>query len=366
MKTTFNISMLALAAATLVATATTSCNKKDGPAPAVETPDEPKTKLPAPTVAEFAKLREEAIGKMTTKKTIDIDDPDHGGSFADTSGQGRIFMCPTVCLTSQDGNQITGNIEANFTEIYDRGGMVLANTDGKIVPLVTGGQFVLEVKQGNEVLKNLCSYFVDIPGTITGGYSAVSGGWDDVNQTLVPVSATDDKMKSWKGGVGSGGNPIWEFMDWNNPDISINEGAVHKKQGEDVYAGTIGSPLGLGKWINVGRYYVPSGQTTQLKVNVPDGYNAQNANVYLAYEGEKYLLAQLYNYDATGKFFTEPEGFVPVGKKVHAIFVSESEGKFAYGIKETTVTANATVTFEHKDLAKIDPDKLAEKVNDLK
>jgi len=222
------------------------------------------------------------------------------------------------------------------------------------------------IKDSKQVLKNTCSYFVEIPGSLTGSYSAVSGGWDDVSQTTIPVSATDDKMKSWKGGVGSGGNPIWEFMEWNSTDLSIREGSVYKKTGEDAYVVEIRPPLGLGKWINVGRYYVPSGETTKMKVNVPDGYNAQNANVYLAYEGEKHLLAQLYSYDAAGKHFTEPEGFVPVGKKVHAIFVSESEGKFAYGIKETTVTANATVTFEHKDLAKIDPEKLAEKVNDLK
>jgi len=164
-------------------------------------------------------------------------------------------------------------------------------------------------------------------------------------------------MLPWKG---SEGNIAWEVFGHNPYDGTLGINSTF-----DGYSISIRQSI-FGKWTAVGRFYPHNGASTKIKVKVPDGYNAQNANVYLAYEGEKYLLAQLYSYDAAGKHFTEPDGFVPVGKAVHAIFVSESGGKFAYGIKTATIKANDEITFAHKDLATIEPDDLAKKVNDLK
>jgi len=384
MKTTSIISMLALAAATIGATATTSCSKKDSPAPDIESPDEKEPeedggKLSAPNETRFKELREEALLYQLTK-VIAAQAEGEGKSantaeFTTDNGT-KVSVFTGYFSKKQNGDAVKGTFEMPFAEIYDRGGMVLANkplmakkADGTLAPLVSGGQVFLDAKQEEEALGLMVggNYQFVIPGTLTGGISPV---YD--TQAHVQYS-DDDKMKPWKGNIGSDGNIAWEFMKWDymyqiNREAQllmyqvIEDGQL-KPTGD--YMLTIANSFRV--WTGIGRLYVPNGQTTTMKVNVPEGYNAQNTNVYLAYEGEKHLLAQLYSYDAAGKFFTEPDGFVPVGKKVHAIFVSESDGKFAYAIKEDiNVTANATVTFEHKDLAKIDPDKLAEKVNGLK
>jgi|GEM_PF-353844 len=374
MKTTSIISMLALAAATLAATAT-SCSKKDNPAPEIQTPEpeDPEgngTPLPAPSAAGFAKLREDALEKLKKTQTFNMEEKGYN-SFTLTTEKGTSVSFGTAfCLRKQNNDPVTGDIEATFTDIYDRGSMVIANrplmgqnADGKIVPLVTGGQFLFDAKQGDDLLTETCPKIMKIPVALTGGYSPVSGGGLNEDGTLVIASPTDDKMKPWKASVGNDGMLTWSFMNWDIYDQGYEGHLTKNDFDNDNYQ--LGVSLGLGHWTGIGRFYVPSGQTTQLKVNVPDGYNAQNASVYLAYEGEKYLLAQLYDYDAAGKHFTEPEGFVPVGQKVHAIFVSESEGKFVVGVKTVTVAANAEVTFAHKDLETIEPDKLAEKVNGL-
>jgi len=348
MRTNFTFKTLAIAAAMALAT---SCgSKKDNPAPdpGTEKPEPEEEKLPAPTTAGFTKLREDALKDMTgsSKHTVSL-----GGIAFETKKKvsGHI---ESVALKKKDGTEVVPGSEVEFSvaEIYDRGAMVVANmplmghnADGKLEPLATGGLLFLGAKQGAEEL----SYAVSSHFNIMGLMASFTGG-DPGNNTA----------NLWRGVTDAGsGNLTWTTTP---PDGAsrVGEAMLMGTEEYHIEANVIG-------WLNVGWLYPHQGAKTKLKVNVPDGYNAQNANVYLAYEGEKHLLAQLYDYDAAGKHFSEPVGFVPVGKKVHAIFVSESEGKFVLGIKTVTVAANAEVTFAHKDLETIDADKLAEKVNKL-
>jgi len=336
MKTTSIFSMLALAATMAVGTASiTSCSKKDSPAP-----EDQGTPLPAPSAAKFAELREQALAGMTTTGTFTAA-PYSSPGLSTEKGSVATLPLQYSCLKKQDEEAVVGDFAMSLTEIYDRGSMVLAhkplmakNAEGKLVPLVSGGQYFMEAKLGNEILKPNYALEVGIPTSLTGG--------DDEGKT------------SWKGNVDDNGGLTYGGFTSSEGDGSMlivnNEYLVYRLQ--------------FG-WTGIGRFYIHDGATTAIKVRVPEGYNAQNAAVYLAYAGEKHLLAQLYSYDAAGKSFSEPAGFVPVGKDVHVIFVSESGGKFVHAVKTVKVTANTEVSIAHRDLATIDADKLAEKVNAL-
>jgi len=379
MKTTSIISTLAIAAATLAVTAP-SCSKKDNPAPEIQAPEDEGTPLPAPSTEAFTQLQEEALEKRTTLKKIDkteytktyINGEIYYTNFGFLSDKNTGISCNPNYFEKQDGTPYIGDFDMSFAEIHDRGDMLLTNrplmgknADGKLVPLVSGGQFFADVKQGGETLNYANTYYI-----LPEGYSPVSKMEYDAT-TGKYVYPMDDKMKPWKGSTGNDGNVSWGVMHGFDPNERASSAGLYQAQnfqnGQYVPVDNYDFQLWeIRNWVAIGRFYVHNGASTKIKVKVPDGYNAQNAKVYLAYEGEQHLLAQLYSYDAAGKHFTEPDGFVPVGKAVHAIFVSESGGKFAYGIKTVTVKADEEITFAHKDLAVIEPDALAKKVNDLK
>jgi hypothetical protein len=64
--------------------------------------------------------------------------------------------------------------------------------------------------------------------------------------------------------------------------------------------------------------------------------------VYLAYDGEPTALASFDMYDKDKKLFTEHYGLIPIGLKVHFIFVSIIEDEIHYAIQPATITENHT------------------------
>jgi len=340
--------MLALAAAMAVGTASiTSCSsKKDDPAPPKTEdpkPEPEEQKLPAPNVEKLAKLRQKALEALTWNKKAEVS---LAGITKATSGGNETYLrIETMGLKKANGDLVTsGEVEVNFTEIYDRGNMVVLNkplmgknADGKLEPLQKGGMAFIEAKQGNDALESTLPFEL----------------WFTTD-TMGDKSVTDRSF--WRGGLDNAGNLAWEetatSADMSQAWIDIDP--MHHKVRDDRFG-----------WKSFAKRYAPAGTKTQIKVSVPEAYTGQNAAVYLAYAGEADLLAQLGVYDATGKHFTSEVGFVPVGKDVHVIFVSESEGKFAHAIKKVKIEANATVTIENKDLAVIETEALVKKINEL-
>jgi hypothetical protein len=96
---------------------------------------------------------------------------------------------------------------------------------------------------------------------------------------------------------------------------------------------------------------------------VPTGYDAENSGVYLAYENEPNVLAQLDTYDPDGKFFSEHYGFIPVGMNLHVVFVSESNGYIVYAIKRATIIANGTIEIKSDDLGTTTKNNLISLIN---
>jgi len=327
----------------------TSCGDKKDPAPE---PGEPKeVKLPAASTAGFTKLRDDALAnlKSSSKHTVD---PQGWFDFETAKKvNGRIFFYQ---LMKKDSTELDSGSEIEFSlaEIYDRGTMVVANmplmgqnnnNDGKLEPLATGGLLFFGAEQDGEDLL----YDDNSSITVWGLETSFTGGEPDDNMMNI----------LWRGVRDAGsGNQTWT----QNPPDGVNSigFAMFMMADYEVNPRVIG-------WLNVGWFYQHNGDKTKITVSVPDGYDNKNAAVYLAYEKEPNLLAQLYDYDATGRSFSEPVGFVPEDKKVHVIFTSESEGKFVHAIKTVTVKANEAVTFEHKNLAIIETAALVTKINDL-
>jgi len=336
MKKTFMFKTMAMAAA--VALAGISCSDKNAPAP-------DGSKLAAPNGAKFGEIRQQALADLTVAKTFKAEE---GIDFETDKGT-KVAIYPN-CLRKQNGDPVSGNVDLKFIEIYDRGNMVAANkplmgrnVEGKLEPLVTGGQFFIEAKQGSELLKpGGCSYNVAIPVSLTGG--------------------RDNAMSLWKGAIDADGNLTWDELTPAQEEGWL-DGDRKGQEGESAYYNVFRS--GTFNWTNVDRFWDYKEQKTVIKVQVPEAYDNKNSGVYITFEGEPNMLAQMDIYNKEGKYFTEHYGYVPVGKKVHVIFTSESAGKFVHAVKTVTIKANDTITIGESDLSTIEKDALVAKIKDL-
>lgn len=282
--------------------------------------------LAAPSSVGFKDIRAKALQDLIQTKTFKAQD---GLSF--TSEKGAKITINPNCLRDQANNPVTGDATLSFVEIYDRGNMVLTNKpvmgkdgSGNLLPLVTGGQYHIAVSKDNQALKPGCIFTVSVPANNTG--------------------ALDSEMKLWRGNIDEDGNLAWEEKNRQGQQgKEAGMGANKETARYDIWDSEFG-------WANVDRFYSDPRPKTQIKVTVPTGYNNENAGVYLAYEGEPNVLAQLDTYDTEDHYFSEHYGFIPIGMNLHVVFVSESNGSVVYAIKKATIIENGIIAINSGDL----------------
>lgn len=271
----------------------------------------------APTAVEFAEIRQSFLDGITQKRTFDaVTGLDY------TSPKGVVVTIQNLMLNSQP---VTGDVQLRYIELFDIGSIALADKPlfGRSYseaegPLVTGGEFFIEVTQGNVHLD---------------GYA----------QLEVPVSHTKgadpDDMTSWRMND--------EKEDWGIWQEGAGEMWRNGQGATDYYICYF--PF---NWTNIDWLYSLPGDKEQIRVRVPDGYDKSNCSVYAAYFSMPGTLAAFDVYDDEGKYFTEHTGLAPVGYKMFVIFVSgDAQTKqFVYAAKLVTVEANQYITFTASDL----------------
>ncbi|NLO70328.1 MAG: hypothetical protein GX102_05175 [Porphyromonadaceae bacterium] len=280
-------------------------------------------KIKPPTKAAFNELRNKALTNLTQTKTFKAEE---GITF--TSDKGAVLNIPANCLMDEENNPVTGEVAMSFIEIYDKGNMVVTNkpvmgldpdtNDPR--PLITGGQYNIEIKQGNKKLYPSCYYNIKIKGSHTGG--------------------VDHEMVLWNGIIDDEtGNLVYEEENDQRAGIEKGEDMVNYSVLNNRF-----------DWTNIDKFWNYDGPKTRIKVNVPNGYDGDNSAVYAVFDDQKNALAQLDVYHSEDKYFTEHYGFVPVGKKLHLVFVSESNGSAVYAIKSVTIETNQAITIVDTEL----------------
>lgn len=328
MKRTFTFKTLAvLLCASFIAT---SC-KNDG----IE------TEIAGPSAAAFKEMRAQSLQDLTQTKTFKAED---GVVF--TSSKGAKVTIHPNCLRDASNNLVSGDVALSFVEIYDRGNMVMTNkpvmgkdASGNLLPLVTGGEYNIQVKQGDKVLKPGCTFSVTVPAANTGGL--------------------DMDMKLWKGNINEAGDLVWEEVNPEGQGKEAGIGPNTETARYDIWGDSFG-------WANVDRFYNDARPKTQIKVVVPAEYNKENSGVFLAYEGEPNVLALLDTYDSKDHFFSEHYGFVPVGLNLHIVFVSESNGAVAYAIRKVKIEDKGIITIGKEEIKRETKSNLVNMINNLK
>lgn len=296
----------------IAALLTTGCEKED-------------FTRPVPQADDFRQLKERALAERTQTATFDAED---GIAFATAAGA-QLNIAPNSLR--QDGNPVTGPVDLALVELYNRADMLVTNKstmaitpNGDLAPLVSGGEFFIEVTQNGDRLELASNMTLLVPADLTGG--------------------GDPDMTLWQGNVDPDGDIVWEEQ--QDADGTGRDGLFVEGQGEGAqYYASFGD---FG-WTNVDRFYNDPRPKTTLQVTVPEGYDHTNAAVYLSYDGEPNTLAQLDTYDPVTETFSEHYGQIPVGLEMHVIFVTEENGQWRYAIQGVTVAADDVYHFSFED-----------------
>ncbi len=244
-----------------------------------------------------------------------------GGNI--TGENGTIIKFMPNDLAMPNGNVVTGTVDVELIEVYDRASMVLTKKptngkkgDGSIGMLISGGEFYVNATQNGTALKLKSGFTIVAPTDNTG--------------------EIDQDMKKFDGLITCEGNDcdlVWEEDSVRGIDIGEFQVTGGFQTAYYVFQSKFG-------WTNIDRWYNDPRPKTTIYVDVPDGFDNTNCVVYLAYEGEPTALGSFDKYDKDKKLFTEHYGLIPVGLKVHFILVSIIEDEIHYAIQSSTITEN--------------------------
>jgi hypothetical protein len=214
-------------------------------------------------------------------------------------------------LKWSNGQTVSGNVNIELVEIFDRGTMVLANKptmgilpNGDLAPLVSGGEYYLRITQNGQELSTTSGVFIE-----------------------VPTFNLDAGMQLFDGIIDGNDNLTWDLT---TDTINFNQDSLGTTYAffDDSWG-----------WTNVDRFYDDPRPKTTIKVKLPSGFDNSNANVYITYDGEPTALASLDVFTTDG-YFSEHYGLIPIGLEIHVIAITIVDGQLNYAILPQTVDAN--------------------------
>jgi hypothetical protein len=188
--------------------------------------------------------------------------------------------------------------------------------------LISGGEFYVNATQGGEQLTLKAGFTIVAPTENTG--------------------KIDEEMNLFNGEINCEGDDcdlVWQEVN----DRGIQIGEFQTTGGFKTAYYVFQSEFG---WTNIDKWYSDPRPKTKIFVDVPDGYDRSNCAVYMAYDGEPTALASFDTYDDEKKLFSEHYGLIPIGLKVHFIFVSIIEDEVQYALQSATISENHVETID--------------------
>ena len=249
-------------------------------------------------------------------------DPVAGGVIDGQEGT-QIYFPPNAI--GLNGQPVTGNVDIELIEIYDKGNAVLLDMsttgkkpNGDEEALNTRGEFFLNAKQGETQLELLSPVGIRDRGVSPQDFEVMN------------VFRAGDQLED---------DDKWEEAD-ENDDGETDQANGHEGEGPtgEPVMNYIFDVSSFG-WTNLDRWYGFTGPKTTLFVDVPDGFNETNSNVYLSYDGETGL-AKMDIWDPNQEMFTEHYGSLPIGKEVHFIMIADIDGQLYAKIQGNTIVDN--------------------------
>lgn len=269
-------------------------------------PTDPVTP-PINTTASMQDLKNFFTANLNSGKQTFVVNEDAGQTITGASGT-QITFLPNSFQTLS-GNAVTGNITIQLVEIFDKKDMILMNAttmgrswDGKLKPLISGGEFKITATQNGQTLKL-------VPGM---SY-----------QTTVPASNGADPNMNLFYGENSGDTLIWNQAD---SALIFGQGSQYNCWFDSI------------NWVNCDYFYSNPNPQTVVQVTPPAGFTNSNLMVYVSFDGIN-TVASLYNFSG-GNFTTAPNYTLPIGMNVHFIAIAMIGGNPHVAIVPATLSNN--------------------------
>ncbi|WP_461533917.1 hypothetical protein [Sinomicrobium sp.] len=287
------------------------------------------TSFNPPTREDFQRLQQQFTDSLAETFVFNTNE----GLYA-TSAKGTQIRVYPNCVNTVDGTSVDGEVSLKFLQYYDRRTTLLASipswarTNTDITALLNiGAFFSVHLYQGDSELFSNCEMLITIPFSL--------------------LPETDRELNLWNGD---------EIYQGTAPWLPLDGGLL-------VEADNYITSFLYGKWRAISKNVELSETTNDIRVLVSEGYNSDNARVYIAYPNDNNGLAQLHYDRETGMFHSPyPLPDIP---QAYLIFLSEDDGQWRYGIKEITVTENTTYTLAHSETQRASSETLISVINDL-
>ncbi len=330
------LSTFALLAFTLSATSAcqTSPNDRGGP------------DLQPPSADAFASLTLDAREDLLQSFTMDADNLQ---TIVGEQGT-TISFSWNAELTHADGSPVTGDVNLELIELFDRGSMLVTGmpTNGRLPSgepgqLISGGEHYVNATQNGESLVLDGRFFLEAPTDNTGGFDP---------EMNVFRAETEDGLAA-----GLEDNSVWVEGSGNGSSCCSTEG------GQGALYGVTSDQFG---WSNIDRWSSDPRPKTFFSVEVPQGWDATNSSVFVTDDDEENILTSLGGNGEGSPLFGFSGDVVPVGLNVQVIFVTENDGQLAYAIQSHTVVHEDALDFTSTDdLIYTDQEGVIDAINDL-
>ena len=331
----------------IVSCSSDDSNTPSNPGPVVE-------EIKVPSTVEFSDMRKRVLEEEKQEIRTVLNE-EMGFTF--TSKKGVNVVVSSLGL-QQEGFQVGEEVTCTFVELYDKGVMALANrptmgiypnrdewgyfdyekdnygrieVEGYRGFIITGGEFYFDIKVKGKRVSHY-SIGMEVPAANTRGYQSDMILWQGNVNEKDDLTFTEIPMQTEMGFMG---------YDENSDNYVLN------------LNGWSELPSEIG-WTNIDKYAYEEGEKTQFFVKAPQGYNYENAAVYLGVKGDEGLahLDVFLIHPELGGVFTEHFGWVPVGLEGYVFFISVDGNtqKVVYAIKEIAVEKNQVIEIKAEDL----------------
>ncbi|MEZ4755751.1 MAG: hypothetical protein R2817_02865 [Flavobacteriales bacterium] len=291
-------------ATTLTAALVVGCKKEEDVPSTPNVPGAPATNA---MLALFDQHVEEATQQFTVNAAT-------GGYVS--GADGVTFFFPPNAFRTAAGAAVAGSVQVELVEALTVGDMLwlnkrtVGNDNGQLRPLVSGGQYFLNVTQGGQQL-----HLADNAGFVN-----------------VPApNGVDPNMQLFSGTVDGNGVITWDPF-----------GNTTGLQGDSLGYNFPNDSLG---WVNCD-YFMSGSPLTGIEVICPDGHTGANTLVWLVFPDQNSLTGL--GSSGTNVFTTGAYYQLPVGLNVQVVALSNAGGTYSWATLSTTVTMGMSVslTFE--------------------
>lgn len=209
-----------------------------------------------------------------------------------------------------NGNPLTGMVDIELIELYSLSEMIAANKvtlaeeNGQIIPLTSGGEFYISVTQNGN------------PVTVVNALS----------MRTAAVPNTVNNMQLFNGNLDAQGNILWT-LDNNATLPTDTAGWRYLFDWNGAY-----------NWVNCDYFFSFNNQQTNVTVEVPGYCEEENTIVYLAMPDETALTSL--SHTSGNEYTTGPNYTLPEGLNLLTVVVTVHDNQIKYSIQQSTIGTN--------------------------